>query len=134
MATLYQKNGITVSDDVIEIEGSKFTPNQLWQANISKDGSEFKSVLAGVGCLIVGLYITFSLKWTIFGWILIAAGLLLLGVNLPLVIKGRVKTYLYVVFVTDGNIKNSVSKMISIDDYNEAIELQRIIKRLGNLK
>jgi len=59
---------------------------------------------------------------------------LLLAVNLNLVLKGKIKTYVYIAFVTDGNIKNPISKMVSIDDYNEAIALQKIIKAVGHLK
>lgn len=133
MDTVYHKRDVIISASGIAIGGEVFPASQLYRVNVVKDGLEMKSALGGGACLIAGCYVAFSLAWTVFGWILIIAGGLLLALYLPAVVNGKVQTYLFIKFVTDGDIRNPVSKMVSISSYNDAVELKNEIEAARNL-
>jgi|GEM_PF-5602110 len=132
MDTVFQKRDVIISDSGIAIGGEVFPASQLYRVNVVKDGLEMKSALGGGACLIAGCYVAFSLAWTVLGWILIIAGVLLLALYLPAVINGKVQTYVFIKFVTDGDIRNPVSKMVSVSSYQDAVELQNELKSAGN--
>lgn len=132
MDTVFQKRDVIISDSGIAIAGEVFPASQLYRVNVVKDGLEMKSALGGGACLIAGCYVAFSLAWTVLGWILIIAGVLLLALYLPAVINGKVQTYVFIKFVTDGDIRNPVSKMVSVSSYHDAVELQNELKSAGN--
>ena len=132
MDTLFQNNEIYITMDSIEIKGQQYSPLHLKHIVVSKHGTEMKNLIGGVIGLLVGLYITFSLQWTVFGWIVIIIGLAFIGLNYSAVKNGKVTTQITMVFQTTHTGEKKIESIL-LNDYKQALELRDILKGVGGL-
>ena len=128
MATLYQKNGVTVSDDFIEIDREQIPRDLLWAVQVYKHNEELRSLAWGVGAAVVGLIMIFSFKWTIIGIIVLIIGGFLAFINGKLISEGKVETGVVLSFALNQDIRDLTHKHIKFNNKKEAEELKKLLK------
>lgn len=129
---LFKNSDIYVTFDSIEIKGKQFHPLSLKHVVVSKHGTEMKDLIRGIVCLIVGLWIKFSVGWSIFGWILIVVGLAFILLNVFNVKNGKVNTSVVMIFQTTHTGPKQTESVV-LNDYQKANELGDILKGIAGL-
>lgn len=128
MATLYQKNNITVSDDFIEIDGEQIPRDLLWAVQVYKQNEELRGLAWGVGTTVVGLIMIFSFKWTIIGIIVLIIGGFLAFINGKSISEGKVETSVMLSFALNQDIRDLTHKHVKFNNKKDAEELKKLLK------
>lgn len=128
MTTLYQKNGVTVSDDFIEIDGEQIPRDLLWAVQVYKHNEELRSLAWGVGAAVVGLIMIFSFKWTIIGIIVLIIGGFLAFINGKSISEGKVETGVMLSFALNQDIRDLTHKHVKFNNKKDAEELKKLLK------
>lgn len=128
MTTLFQKNGVTVSGDFIEIDGKQIPRDLLWAVQVYKHNEELRGLAWGVGAVVVGLIMIFSFKWTIIGIIVLLIGGFLAFINGKSISEGKVETSIMLSFDLNQDIRNLTHKHIKFSNKKDAEELKELLK------
>lgn len=128
MTTLYKKNGVSVSDEFIEIGGEQFPRDLLWSVRVYKYNEELKGLAWGTGAAIAGLVMVFSLKWTIIGIILVLLGGFLAYSNGKSISEGKIETGVMLSFALNQDIRNLTYKHIKFSNKKDADELKMVLQ------
>ena len=128
MATLYQKNNITISDDFIEVDGEQIPRNLLWAVQVYKHNEELRGLAWGVGAAVVGLIMIFSFKWTIIGIIVLLIGGFLAFINGKSISEGKVETGVMLSFALNQDIRDLTHKHVKFNNKKDAEELKKLLK------